>query len=118
MSSASVQTCLLADGATQIRPVGVIAGDAVDRLRRTLIEVLLRQRPARIVIDLSDANVVDPVALGSLMAATDAAQDLGIELTVHGADLASVPGWNELDNALRGPVVGGDRLPGVPAVNS
>ena len=85
MSRARIQSCRLSPSTVQIDLYGPIEGDAVDTLRDALVDVLMRQRPARVVVDASDATYLAPVALGSLAAASDTATDLGITLDIIGA---------------------------------
>jgi anti-anti-sigma factor len=61
--------------------VGEAAGD---QLRRELITAMMRRRPRRIVVDLSHADSLDPGAVGALIAANDAANDLRLTLALHG----------------------------------
>jgi anti-anti-sigma regulatory factor len=85
VSRARIQSCRLSPTTVQIDLYGPIEGDIVDSLRETLVDVLMRQRPSRVVVDASDATFLDPIALGSLAAASDTATDLGIVFDIIGA---------------------------------
>ena len=58
--------------------------DMARELRSVLVEVILRRRPARIVIDLHAVASLDSAAIGTLNAAYDAACDVDLVLVIHG----------------------------------
>jgi anti-anti-sigma factor len=62
---------------------GDIGETNTNRLRQALVETLVRRRPRRIVVDLTDATVLDPTAIGALLAVQDSASDLHIALDVR-----------------------------------
>jgi anti-anti-sigma regulatory factor len=83
MGDAVVQTRWLTDDQVQIELSGAIEGDLLDTLREALVTALVRHRPARVLVDLRATTRLDPIAVGTLLAASDTAQDLGITLTIH-----------------------------------
>jgi anti-anti-sigma factor len=61
---------------------GAITVTATCLLREALIDVIMRQRPPRVLIDLRNTTFLDPTAIGALLAAADAADDLRVDLSV------------------------------------
>jgi anti-anti-sigma factor len=61
---------------------GAVDLPSTSRLQHMLVDVLLRHRPARVIIDLRDATFLDPTAVGVLLAAADTADDLRVALSV------------------------------------
>jgi anti-anti-sigma factor len=61
---------------------GAINVTATSLLREALIDVIMRKRPACVLVDLRDATFLDPTAVGALLAAADAADDLRVNLAV------------------------------------
>jgi anti-anti-sigma factor len=62
---------------------GDIGETHTNRLRQVLVETIMRRRPRRIVVDLTEATVLDPTAIGALLAVQDSAPDLHIALNVR-----------------------------------
>ncbi|MBN1171808.1 MAG: STAS domain-containing protein [Micromonosporaceae bacterium] len=86
MSHVAVRTSRLADGTAMVRLSGIVEGQALDTLRRELVALLMHERPARVLIDGMATTAVDATALGTLEAAAETAEDLGIPLTIRGFD--------------------------------
>jgi anti-anti-sigma factor len=61
---------------------GDINGPATGLLCRALADAIMRRRPERVLVDLRGATFLDPGAVGALLAAVDAADDVRIDLTV------------------------------------
>ena len=75
MTGATVDVETSSDGTLVIHPRGHFgAGDAVD-LRRTLIRVIRRERPLRLVLELAGVHELDPINLGTLAAACHLGDD-------------------------------------------
>lgn len=85
----TVCTRTMPDATVVVETFGAVEGAAVDELRQTLIEVLMRRRPPRVVVDITATQVVDSVALGTLTAAAETAEDLAIEFAVVGSASAA-----------------------------
>ncbi|MFC7531970.1 STAS domain-containing protein [Actinoplanes sp. GCM10030250] len=63
------------DGTLVIHPQGSLgADDAVD-LRRTLVQAIRHTRPLRLILDLGDVGELDPINLGTLVAACHLGDD-------------------------------------------
>lgn len=66
-----------------VRLSGDLDDSTVPGLRRTLIDVIMRRRPARIVIDVREVTEIDSVAIGTLRAACDMASDAHLVVGVR-----------------------------------
>ena len=86
MEGAAIHTRWFTNDHVLIKLSGAIEGDLLETLRQTLATALVRRRPARVLVDLRATTRLDPIAVGALIAATDAAHDLGITLTIHERD--------------------------------
>jgi anti-anti-sigma factor len=62
---------------------GILDDHTADRLRRTLAGVIVRERPQRLVVDLSGVTSIDDSGIGTLVAARQAADDVDVELSLH-----------------------------------
>ncbi|MEU4420812.1 STAS domain-containing protein [Actinoplanes sp. NPDC024001] len=63
------------DGTLVIRPHGSLdASDAVE-LRRTLVQAIRHTRPLRLILDLGAVGELDPINLGTLVAACHLGDD-------------------------------------------
>lgn len=82
MGTERLCTRIMPDATVVIETFGVVEGAVVDDLRHTLVEILMRRRPPKVVVIVAAAQVVDAVALGTLTAAAETAQDLAIEFMV------------------------------------
>jgi anti-anti-sigma factor len=82
-----------------VQVIGELDRDAAGELRTTLVYVILRRRPARVVVDLQTMTRLDSTMVGALSAAYDAACDLQLTLVLYTAnarvsdqlDLAGIP---------------------------
>jgi anti-anti-sigma factor len=57
------------DGDVVIQPHGEVGADAAHELRRLLVHAVRRMRPSRLILDLGDVSHLDPINLGTLVAA-------------------------------------------------
>jgi anti-anti-sigma factor len=62
---------------------GVVDERDTPRLRRVLVDLIMRRRPRQLVVDLTRATTVDPLAIGTLVAAHDAAPDMRVAFAVR-----------------------------------
>lgn len=63
------------DGTVVLHPRGVLGTDNADELRRVVVHTIRHLRPARLLIDLSDVDDLDPINLGALAAACEIGDD-------------------------------------------
>lgn len=59
------------DGTLIIQPRGTLDPETAPHLRRTLVHVLRHIRPPRLIVDLHEVQDLDPISLGTLVAATE-----------------------------------------------
>lgn len=71
-----------------VRMRGEVDADTASDMRGVLVDMILRRKPAQIVLDLQDVTAIDSTALGALSAAYEAAADLGQPLAYHTAGSA------------------------------
>jgi anti-anti-sigma factor len=64
---------------------GDIDADAANGLRQALIQVIMRRRPERLVVDLSRVTDLDAVSIGALQAAQAAADVMNLTMLFHTA---------------------------------
>ena len=69
------------------------------RLRRLLVDAMMRRRPRRIVVDLAGATALDATAIGPLLAARDSAPDVQVTLALRRPNPAVAADLR--DNGLR-----------------
>jgi anti-sigma B factor antagonist len=62
---------------------GDVDAQAAGNLGRTLAGVIVRDRPRHVVVDLSGVTSIDDTAVGTLVAARQAAGDVDVELRLH-----------------------------------
>jgi anti-anti-sigma regulatory factor len=62
---------------------GNIGESDAGQLRSVLVEALMRRRPRRLVVDLTDAATLDATAIGALVAARDTGPDMRIAVDVR-----------------------------------
>jgi anti-anti-sigma factor len=62
---------------------GRVDAGATERLRHVLVEAIVRRRPRRLVVDIAGATELDPTALGTLIAAREAAPDMNVRFTMR-----------------------------------
>ncbi len=75
MSDAPLDVETSSDGTLVMHPHGVLDADDAVELRRTLVHVLRRLRPLRLVVDLRDLDDLDAINLGTLAAACHLGDD-------------------------------------------
>jgi anti-sigma B factor antagonist len=62
---------------------GNVDQEVAGGLRRALAGAIVRDRPRRLVIDLSGVTAIDDTGIGTLVAAWQAAGDVQIEVSLH-----------------------------------
>lgn len=73
------------DAATvTVRLHGEVDVTGGNELRLALIDVIMRRRPSRLLIDVCAVTAIDPYVLGILRAARDIARDLSLPLAFAG----------------------------------
>ncbi|MBM2617073.1 anti-sigma factor antagonist [Actinoplanes sp. LDG1-06] len=75
MTASTVDVETSPDGTLVIQPHGVLDADDAVELRRTLVHAVRHLRPLRLVLDLHDVPDVDPINLGTLVAACHLGDD-------------------------------------------
>ncbi|WP_430788974.1 hypothetical protein [Actinoplanes sp. G11-F43] len=63
------------DGSVVIQPHGSVGIDEAVELRQLLVHTVRRVRPLRLIVDLADVRELDPINLGSVVAACDLGDD-------------------------------------------
>lgn len=63
------------DGSVVIQPHGSVGPDDAVELRQLLVHTVRRVRPLRLIVDLADVRDLDPINLGSVVAACDLGDD-------------------------------------------
>ncbi|GAA1822237.1 STAS domain-containing protein [Planosporangium flavigriseum] len=58
---------------------------AVDHLRHALVETIMRDRPGHLTVHLSAVTFMDSTCVGTLVAAYQTADDVGVGFSVTGA---------------------------------
>lgn len=82
---------------------GVIDAEATASLRHALVYAIMRRRCPRIVVNLQETTAIDPVAIGTLVAAYHTARDMRLTLVFEdgqprvAADGEAHPGWSAED---------------------
>ena len=71
---------------TRVALRGTIAEDETVRLRGLLVDVFLRRRPRRLVVDVGPVTTLDSAAVGALMVAADMAPDHAVDFQVQCRD--------------------------------
>ncbi|MDI6097149.1 hypothetical protein QLQ12_00815 [Actinoplanes sp. NEAU-A12] len=78
-STLEVSGCLevstRSDGSVVIRPRGSLGPDEAVELRQLLVHTVRRVRPLRLIVDLAHVRELDPINLGSVVAACDLGDD-------------------------------------------
>jgi anti-anti-sigma factor len=70
---------------------GDLDEDGSHRLRRVLVDAIMRRRPRRVIVDLARATDLVDSAVGALIAAHDSAPDLHVTFALRrpNADVAA-----------------------------
>jgi anti-anti-sigma factor len=71
-----------ADGGVIVEVRGEMDLVCAGRLREALVDAS-RQRPARVVVDLTHVTFIDSTGIGALVAGYDAAHALGVRFTIR-----------------------------------
>lgn len=71
---------------TRIALRGTIAEDETVRLRSLLVDVFLRRRPRRLVVDVGPVTTLDAAALGALIVAADMAPEHAVDFQLQCRD--------------------------------
>ncbi|MBG6105832.1 anti-anti-sigma factor [Micromonospora vinacea] len=75
MSDVTVDVDTTTDGTLVIQPHGTLHAEDAVELRQTLVRVLRRIRPLRLVLDLHDLDDLDGINLGTLATACQLGDD-------------------------------------------
>jgi anti-anti-sigma factor len=70
------------DAVISLELSGAIDEPSTSELQHVLVDLLLRRRPDRVVIDLRRTTFLDPTAVGVLLAAVDTADDVRVGLSL------------------------------------
>ena len=76
------------DGSVVIHPHGSVGADEAVELRQLLVHTVRRVRPLRLIVDLADTPELDPINLGSVVAACDLGDDHQVAVFIHNATIA------------------------------
>ncbi|GIF12799.1 hypothetical protein [Actinoplanes teichomyceticus] len=76
------------DGSVVIHPHGSVGVDKAVELRQLLVHTVRRVRPLRLIVDLADAPELDPINLGSVVAACDLGDDHQVAVFIHNATVS------------------------------
>jgi anti-anti-sigma factor len=71
------------DGNVMVCPHGEMDPDGSGELRHILVHALRRIRPARLILDLGDVPVLDPIDLGTVVAACELGDDHAVTMFVQ-----------------------------------
>src|SRR5262245_43650679 len=71
--------------AVTVQATGNLDDAAADRLRHAIVAMLVRPRPARLIVDLDGVTAIDATTIGALQAAGRSAADLNIDLVFRTA---------------------------------
>ncbi|BCY06916.1 STAS domain-containing protein [Actinoplanes sp. L3-i22] len=71
------------DGSVIISPHGAGDPGRADEFRLALVHTLRRVRPVTLIVDLTDVPEVDPIELGSVVAACDLGDDHHVTVLVR-----------------------------------
>ena len=63
------------DGSLVVQPHGAMDDGCAVHFRQVLVHAIRKVRPLRLILDLADVSVVDPINLGTLAALCDLADD-------------------------------------------
>jgi anti-sigma B factor antagonist len=77
-----VTTRRASDEVVSVELSGAINVATASELRHALVDAIIRQRPSVVRVDLRDTTYLDPTAIGALLAAAEAADDLRVDLAV------------------------------------
>jgi anti-anti-sigma factor len=85
MGGILVNTTGTDDSTVTMRMNGDVDATTAGHLRSALVDVIMRQKPHRIVIDLDGVTALDSGVIGTLRAAHATAQDVHLTLDFHTA---------------------------------
>ena len=75
MRSSVLEVNTSPDGSIVIHPHGMVGPDTAVELRQLLVHTVRKVRPLRLILDLRDVSELDPINLGSVVAALDLGDD-------------------------------------------
>ncbi|MEV6301840.1 hypothetical protein AB0M02_20680 [Actinoplanes sp. NPDC051861] len=75
MTTTAVDVTTSPDGTLVIQPCAVLGATEAIGLRRTLVQAIRHTRPLRLVLDLALVEELDPINLGTLVAACHLGDD-------------------------------------------
>jgi anti-anti-sigma regulatory factor len=82
VAGTGVTTRSRSDGSVVIEVRGDLGAAATHQLQRALAHVMVRQRPARVVLDLMRAGRLPAESIGSVVAAHQVAADCAVAMVV------------------------------------
>ncbi|GAA1624351.1 hypothetical protein GCM10009828_060730 [Actinoplanes couchii] len=88
MRGALLEVNTSSDGSVVIQPHGSVGPDDAVELRQLLVHTVRRVRPLRLIVDLADVRDLDPINLGSVVAACDLGDDHQVAVFVHNPNRA------------------------------
>jgi anti-anti-sigma factor len=77
MGEAVVRTQRLADGSVTVEVRGPLEAETVGALRSVVLDAIRAWRPPRLVIDLRNVPFMDSIGVGTLVAGSNAAREVG-----------------------------------------
>jgi anti-anti-sigma regulatory factor len=83
MRSSVLEVSTSPDGSVVIQPHGSMGADTAVELRQLLVHTVRRIRPLRLIVDLAHVADLDPINLGSVVAALDLGDDHQVAVFVH-----------------------------------
>jgi anti-anti-sigma factor len=84
------------DGSVVVQPHGAMDAGCAVEFRQVLVHTVRKLRPLRLILDLADVSVIDPINLGTISALCGLADDHDVVLFV---DNAATPTARLLESA-------------------
>ena len=91
-STAAVDVHTRTDGTVVVQLHGVIDIDSTVQLHQTLVHLVRRIRPLRLVIELGSVSALDPLHCGAIAALTDLADDHHVAIFIENPPPAAEAG--------------------------
>ncbi|GAB3844488.1 STAS domain-containing protein [Dactylosporangium cerinum] len=88
------------DASVTVALRGAVEGADAPDLRRVLLDVIMRVRPSRLLIDLRAVTAVDAFAVGTLQAAVELAGDVQLSVAVRMCETVERRGVDGADHAV------------------
>ncbi len=83
MGDAVVRTQLVTEDTVIVEVHGPLEAQTVDALRSVLLDAIARYQPTQIAVDLRDVPFMDSIGVGTLVAGSNAAREVGGVLAVR-----------------------------------